>query len=116
MKRIEAIIRSSRFEQVREGLHQNGVDFFTYQEVKGVGHQASVTEKYRGAEHQVDHKRMLITIIVGASKLDRVLNLILQDAQTGQIGDGKIFVSDVEKMVRIRDGKVDEKALDVALV
>jgi nitrogen regulatory protein P-II 1 len=116
MKRIEAIIRSSRFEAVRNALHEQGVDFFTYNEVYGVGNQPGRREVYRGAEYQVDNRRMQITIIVGASKLDQVLNLIMEEARTGEVGDGKIFVSDVEQMIRIRDGKVNEKALDVALI
>lgn len=117
MKKIEAVIRSEKFVMVKNALHQKGVDFFTYQEVKGVGHQQPVTESYRGVRYQVDSfDRIMMTIVVGEHKVDEIVNIIMGMSKTGEVGDGKILISDVEKMIRIRDGKVNEKALDVALI
>ncbi|MGK7394803.1 MAG: P-II family nitrogen regulator [Candidatus Cyclobacteriaceae bacterium M3_2C_046] len=117
MKKIEALIRKEKFEQVKDALHQQGLDFFTYHEVFGVGHQEPKKEQYRGTTYLVDaFKRIHITIVVGETKLDSILNIILDKAHTGQVGDGKILISDVEKMIRIRDGKTNEKALDLALI
>lgn len=117
MKKIEAIIRNERFTKVKNALAREGVDFFTYQIVKGVGNQESVKQNYRGASYLQDSfDRIQLSIVVGEKKADKVLDIILKEARTGKVGDGKIFISDVNTMIRIRDGKVNEKAVEMALV
>ena len=117
MKKIEAIIRVERFDRVKRALRHHDLDFFTYQEVKGVGNQDSVTESYRGTSYKVDaFDRIQLSIIVGDAKADKIIDIILKECSTGQVGDGKILVSDVNTMIRIRDGKVNEKAVEMSLV
>lgn len=117
MKKIEAIIRMERFARVKSALAREGVDFFTYQVVKGVGNQEAVQQNYRGASYLQDSfDRIQLSIVVGANKSDKIVDIILKEANTGQVGDGKIFISDINTMIRIRDGKVNEKAVEVALV
>lgn len=117
MKKIEAVIRKEQFNKVKESLRQNGVDFFTFHEVYGVGNQPSKFESYRGTSYEVDaYKRIHLTIVVGREKLDTIVNLLLNEARTGEIGDGKILISDIEKIIRIRDGQLNEHSLDQALV
>jgi len=117
MKKIEAIIRAEKFVRVKKALANQGVDFFTYQVVKGVGNQESVGANYRGASYKIDSfDRIQLSIVVGENKADKIVDIILKEANTGNIGDGKIFISEIDTMIRIRDGKVNEKAVEVALV
>ncbi len=112
MKMITAIIKPFRLDEVREALSETGITGMTLTEVKGFGRQKGHTELYRGAEYTVDFlPKVKIEVAVTAEQLDAVLEVIMQAAQTGKVGDGKIFVSDIEKTVRIRTGEVDNDAL-----
>jgi nitrogen regulatory protein P-II 1 len=111
MKKIEATIRSSKFDEVQEALHNIGVDYFTYMEVKGVGKQKSEVF-YRGAHYDMGSiPRIMLDIVVPEEKTDLVVECILKAAKTGDIGDGKIFIYDVEKVIRIRTGELGKAAL-----
>ena len=112
MKMITAIIKPFRLDEVREALSETGITGMTLTEVKGFGRQKGHTELYRGAEYTVDFlPKVKIEVAVAAEQLDTVLEVIMQAAQTGKVGDGKIFISDIEKTVRIRTGEVDNDAL-----
>ena len=112
MKKIEAIVRFSKFEDVKEALEKIGVNFFTYLEVNGHGKQKGDTVTYRGAVYDSgDIPRVKIEFVITAEKVDEVVDTILSSASTGQIGDGKIIVSAVEQFLRIRNGDKAEKAL-----
>lgn len=112
MKMITAIIKPFRLDEVREALSETGITGMTLTEVKGFGRQKGHTELYRGAEYTVDFlPKVKIEIAVTSEKLDSVLETIMQAAQTGKVGDGKIFVCDIEKTVRIRTGEIDNDAL-----
>ena len=112
MKMITAIIKPFRLDEVREALSETGITGMTLTEVKGFGRQKGHTELYRGAEYTVDFlPKVKIEVAVNAEQLDAVLEAIMQAAQTGKVGDGKIFVSDIEKTVRIRTGEIDNDAL-----
>ena len=106
MKKIEAIIKPFKLDEVREALSEIGVTGLTVTEVKGFGRQKGHTELYRGAEYVVDFlPKVKIEVVVAASLLDRVVEAIIAAARTGKIGDGKIFVSNMEQVVRIRTGE-----------
>lgn len=112
MKKIEAIIRSSHFYPVKESLHKIGIDFFTFQDVKGVGNQKSEKTVYRGHEYDLGSiARTKITIVTTGEKVEEIINSILCSARTGEIGDGKIFISEIEEVIRIRSGERDAAAL-----
>jgi nitrogen regulatory protein P-II 1 len=112
MKKIEAIIKPFKLDEVREALSEIGVTGLTVTEVKGFGRQKGHTELYRGAEYVVDFlPKVKIEVVVAAAQVDAVLEAIVNAARTGKIGDGKIFVSSVEKVVRIRTGETDEAAI-----
>lgn len=112
MKMITAIIKPFRLDEVREALSESGITGMTLTEVKGFGRQKGHTELYRGAEYTVDFlPKVKIEVAVASEALDSILETIMQAAQTGKVGDGKIFVSDIEKTVRIRTGEVDNDAL-----
>ncbi|MFA5242376.1 MAG: P-II family nitrogen regulator [Sulfuricella sp.] len=112
MKKIEAIIKPFKLDEVREALSEIGVTGLTVTEVKGFGRQKGHTELYRGAEYVVDFlPKVKIEVVVAAEQADAVLEAIVNAARTGKIGDGKIFVSAVEKVVRIRTGETDEAAI-----
>lgn len=112
MKMVTAIIKPFKLDEVRESLAQLGVQGITTTEVKGFGRQKGHTELYRGAEYVVDFlPKVKIEIAVKAELVDMVINAISDAANSGKIGDGKIFVSDLEKVVRIRTGEADEDAL-----
>jgi nitrogen regulatory protein P-II 1 len=104
MKKIEAIIRPFRIDDVREALAEMGVKGMTLTEVKGYGRQKGHTELYRGSEYQID-------LIVTDKLADKVIDTIMKAARTGQVGDGKIFVSTVEDVIRVRTGESGEDAL-----
>jgi nitrogen regulatory protein P-II 1 len=112
MKKIEAIIKPFRLDQVKEALGQLGITGMTVSEVKGFGRQKGHREIYRGAEYNVDFvPKVKIDIVVIADMVDRVISAITENAGTGQIGDGKIFVLPVEKVVRIRTGETGKEAI-----
>ena len=112
MKKIEAIIKPFKLEEVREALSDIGVSGLTVIEVKGFGRQKGHTELYRGAEYVVDFlPKIKLEVVVPSSMLDAVVDAIVKSARTGKIGDGKIFVSQIEKVVRIRTGETDETAI-----
>lgn len=112
MKKIEAIIKPSKLDEVREALSEINVTGMTVTEVKGFGRQKGHTELYRGAEYIVDFlPKSKIEIIVNADQADRCIELITNAAQTGKIGDGKIFVTNVERTIRIRTGEMNSEAI-----
>ena len=112
MKKIEAIIKPFKLDEVREGLSSIGVSGITMTEVRGFGRQKGHKELYRGAEYNVDFlPKIKIELIVPDSLVDRAVETILEQAKTGKIGDGKIFVFNVEQVVRVRTGETDEDAI-----
>jgi nitrogen regulatory protein P-II 1 len=112
MKKIEAIIKPFKLDEVREALSEIGVTGLTVTEVKGFGRQKGHTELYRGAEYVVDFlPKVKIEIVVSDTAVENAIDAIVKAARTGKIGDGKIFVSTVEQVVRIRTGEVDEAAI-----
>lgn len=112
MKKIEAIIKPFKLDEVREALSEIGVTGLTVTEVKGFGRQKGHTELYRGAEYVVDFlPKVKIEIVVADSAVEGAIDSIVKAARTGKIGDGKIFVTTVEQVVRIRTGETDESAL-----
>ncbi len=112
MKKIEAIIKPFKLDDVKDALNEIGVTGMTVSEVRGFGRQKGHTEIYRGAEYQVDFvPKVRIDIVVKASLVDRVVSVISETAGSGQIGDGKIFVLPVEGVLRIRTGETGMDAL-----
>jgi len=112
MKKIEAIIKPFKLDEVREALSEIGVTGLTVTEVKGFGRQKGHTELYRGAEYVVDFlPKMKLEVVVADSLLERAMESIINAARTGKIGDGKIFVTAVEQVVRIRTGESGEAAI-----
>ena len=112
MKKIEAIIKPFKLDEVKEALHEIGLQGMTVTEAKGFGRQKGHTELYRGAEYVVDFlPKVKIEIVVGDAQVERAIEAIQQAAHTGRIGDGKIFVLDVAQAVRIRTGETDADAL-----
>ncbi len=112
MKKIEAVIKPFKLDEVREALAEVGVTGLTVTEVKGFGRQKGHTELYRGAEYVVDFlPKVKIEVVVSSDKLEAVLDAIVKAARTGKIGDGKIFVTSVEQVVRIRTGETNEAAI-----
>src|SRR5882672_7188684 len=106
MKKIEAIIRPSRVDEVKDALNGIGVTGMTIAEVKGFGRQKGHTELYRGAEYVVDFvPKVKIEIVLGDDMVEKAVEAIRRAAQTGRIGDGKIFVSNIEEAIRIRTGE-----------
>lgn len=112
MKKIEAIIKPFKLDEVCEALNEAGVSGLTITEVKGFGRQKGHTELYRGAEYVVDFlPKIKIEIVVTEALVDSVIETIVNVARTGKIGDGKIFVTNIEQVVRIRTGEIDETAI-----
>ena len=112
MKKIEAVIKPFKLDDVREALSEIDVTGMTVIEVKGFGRQKGHTELYRGAEYVVDFlPKVKLEVVVGDDRVDACIEAITNAARTGKIGDGKIFVSPVEKTVRIRTGEQDNDAL-----
>ena len=112
MKKIEAIIKPFKLDEVREALSEVGITGLTVGEVKGFGRQKGHTELYRGAEYVVDFlPKVKIEVVVGDAVVEQAIEAIIKAARTGKIGDGKIFVSAVEQVVRIRTGETDESAI-----
>ena len=112
MKMITAIIKPFKLEEVREALAECGVTGLTVTEVKGFGRQKGHTELYRGAEYVVDFlPKVKVEVAVSTDTVDRCVDAIVAAARTGKIGDGKIFITPVEKVVRIRTGDLDDAAI-----
>ena len=112
MKKIEAIIKPFKLDEVREALSEVGVSGLTVTEVKGFGRQKGHTELYRGAEYVVDFlPKIKIEMVLPDDQIDAAIEAIVSAARTEKIGDGKIFVSPVEQIVRIRTGETDESAV-----
>ena len=112
MKKIEAIIKPFKLDDIREALADQGITGMTVTEVKGFGRQKGHTELYRGAEYMVDFlPKVKIELVVPDDILETCIETIMKTAQTGKIGDGKIFVYNVEQVIRIRTGEMDESAI-----
>jgi nitrogen regulatory protein P-II 1 len=112
MKKIEAIIKPYKLEEVKEAIMELGIMGMTISEAKGFGRQKGHKEIYRGAEYTVDFMpKIKIEVVVDTAMVQDVINAIIKTANTGQIGDGKIFVLPIEKAIRIRTGEENENAL-----
>lgn len=112
MKKIEAIFKPFKLDEVREALSEIGVSGLTVTEVKGFGRQKGHTELYRGAEYVVDFlPKVKVEVVVPDKLLEASIEAVVKAARTGKIGDGKIFVSDVSQVIRIRTGETDEAAI-----
>lgn len=112
MKKIEAIIKPFKMDDVREALGEIGITGMTVSEVKGFGRQKGHTELYRGAEYVVDFlPKVKIEIVVTKENVESCVNAIIKSAQTGKIGDGKIFITDVERVIRIRTAEENQEAI-----
>jgi nitrogen regulatory protein P-II 1 len=112
MKKIEAIIRHFKLEDVKKSLNEKGVQGMTITEVRGFGRQRGHTETYRGTEYEVDFvPKVKVEVVCGNDQVQDVIDTIMRSSQTGQIGDGKIFVSSLDDTVRIRTGETGEEAL-----
>lgn len=112
MKKVEAIIKPFKLDEVRESLSEIGINGLTVTEVKGFGRQKGHTELYRGAEYVVDFlPKIKLELVVGDDLVDGAIEAIIKAAHTGKIGDGKIFVSSVEQVIRIRTGETGESAV-----
>lgn len=113
MKRIEAIIRKSKFDEVKEALHDSGIDFFSFWEVTGVG-KARESRVYRGVAYDTSTiERLLLSIVVRDINLEPTINTLLKSSKTGEVGDGKIFVSNIEESIRIRTDERGDESLYV---
>lgn len=112
MKKVEAVVRHFKLEDVKNALTERGIHGMTVTEVRGFGRQKGHTEIYRGTEYAVDFvPKVKIEVVCSDSNLQSVIDVIVKTAQTGQIGDGKIFVSDLDNAIRIRTGEQGEDAL-----
>ena len=112
MKKIEAIIRPFKLEEVKEALIEEGIRGLTISEVRGYGRQKGHTETYRGSEYRIEFvPKIKIEVVVEDSKVEKIVDAILKTAKSGQVGDGKIFIYNVEDAVRIRTGESGKDAL-----
>lgn len=112
MKKVDAVIKPFKLDEVKDKLNEIGIKGITVSEVKGFGRQKGHTELYRGAEYVVDFlPKIKLEIVVSDNQLDEVVNAIIKSAQTGRIGDGKIFVTHLEDTIRIRTGERGEDAI-----
>ena len=112
MKKIEAIIKPFKLDEVKEALSEININGMTVTEVKGYGRQKGHTELYRGAEYNIDFlPKIKVEIVIEDKKLKSVIEIIKKTANTGKIGDGKIFIYNIEKAIRIRTNEEDEKAI-----
>jgi len=104
MKKIEAIIRRDKYEEVKDALHKQGVDFFSFWDVRGVG-KAHDSAQYRGTIYDTSYiERRLLSIVVNDDYADIAIKCLLESASTGEVGDGKIFISEIQETIRIRNG------------
>jgi nitrogen regulatory protein P-II 1 len=112
MKRVEAVIKPFKLDDVKEALAEAGITGMTVSDVKGYGRQQGHSELYRGAEYVVDFlPKIKLDLVVAGEDVDKVVEIITSSAKTGKIGDGKIFVSSIERIIRIRTGEEDEEAI-----
>lgn len=112
MKLVTAIVKPHRVEKIKEGLQEVGVGGLTYTEVRGYGRQKGHTEVYRGAEYEVEFvPKARLDVLCAAELVEDVVDMIVKQARTGEVGDGKVFVTPVDRIVRIRTGEEDEEAL-----
>ncbi len=112
MKKIEAVIKPFKLEDVKDALAEIGITGMTVSEVKGYGRQKGHSELYRGAEYIVDFlPKIKMEMVVDDDMVDQVVNTVVEAARTGKIGDGKIFISDINKIIRIRTGETDSEAI-----
>jgi len=112
MKKVEAIVRHFKLEDVKSAITEVGIQGMTVTEVRGFGRQKGHKETYRGAEYIVDFMpKVKLEVVVGDDNLDKLVEAIVKAARTGQVGDGKIFVSNIDQVVRIRTGEQDGEAL-----
>jgi nitrogen regulatory protein P-II 1 len=112
MKKIEAIIRPFKLEEVKEALVEEGVRGLTISEVRGYGRQKGHTETYRGSEYRIEFvPKIKIEVVVEDSKAEKIIDAILRTAKTGQVGDGKIFITNIEDAIRIRTDESGKQAL-----
>ena len=111
MKKIEAIIRKTKFEEVRETLHENGIEFFSFWEARGVG-MARESRVYRGIAYDTSFiERLYIQIVVRDVNLEKTVDAILKSAASGEVGDGKIFISSIDESIRIRTAEKGDESL-----
>lgn len=111
MKKIEAIIRKTKFEEVKEALHENGIEFFSFWEARGVG-MARQSRVYRGIAYDTSTiERIYLSIVVRDINLDRTVKTLIDSSKTGEVGDGKIFVSGIDQSIRIRTGEEGDESL-----
>jgi nitrogen regulatory protein P-II 1 len=112
VKKIEAVIKPFKLEDVKDPLAEMGITGMTVSEVKGYGRQKGHSELYRGAEYVVDFlPKVKMEMVVDSDQVDQVVETVVEAARTGKIGDGKIFVSDIDKIIRIRTGETDSEAI-----
>jgi nitrogen regulatory protein P-II 1 len=112
VKKIEAVIKPFKLEDVKDALAEMGITGMTVSEVKGYGRQKGHSELYRGAEYVVDFlPKVKMEMVVDSDQVDQVVETVVEAARTGKIGDGKIFVSDIDKIIRIRTGETDSEAI-----
>lgn len=113
MKKIEAIVRKTKFEEVKEALHESGIEFFSFWEARGVG-MARESRVYRGIAYDTSAiERLYLEIVVRDVNLQKTIDTILKVARTGEVGDGKIFISTVDESIRIRTGEKGDESLYV---
>ena len=112
MKKIEAVIRPFKLDEVKEALVEEGVRGLTISEVRGYGRQKGHTETYRGSEYRIEFiPKIKIEVVVEDSRVENIVDAILKTAKTGQVGDGKIFISDINEVIRIRTEEAGKDAL-----
>ena len=112
MKKIEAIIKPFKLEDLKDALQEVGITGMTVSEVKGYGRQQGHSELYRGAEYVVDFlPKIKVELVVEASNVDSIVDTIIKATRTGKIGDGKIFISSIERVIRVRTGEEDKEAI-----
>lgn len=111
MKKIEAIIRKTKFEEVKDALHDNGIEFFSFWEARGVG-MARQSRVYRGIAYDTSSiERIFLSIVVRDINLDMTVKTIVESGKTGEVGDGKIFISNIDQSIRIRTGEEGDESL-----
>lgn len=111
MKKIEAIVRKTKFEEVKETLHENGIEFFSFWEARGVG-MARESRVYRGIAYDTGTiERLYLQIVVRDANLEKTVDAILKSASTGEVGDGKIFISTLDESIRIRTAEKGDESL-----
>lgn len=112
MKKIVAIVRVHKLNEIKDALIENGIKGMTVSEVKGIGRQKGQTEIYRGSEYHIDFiPKIKLELVVPDSAKEKVVSIIIENAKTGQVGDGKIFISTIDEVVRIRTEELNENAL-----